>query len=105
MQLYMLFVSVSVVCALDCHTILVWDYTITIINISDLYYYKSAKNQPVQKWLRLNQLDNRSYSTIHPPTYPTYIMMIGVWPTLLEFFDFLSQKLIRTTQQNSHQNF
>ena len=30
-------------------------------------------------------------------------MKIGVWPALLEFFDFLSQKLIRTTHQNSHQ--
>ena len=30
-------------------------------------------------------------------------MKIGVWPALLKFFDFLSQKLIRTTLQNSHQ--
>ena len=56
------------------------------------------------KWTQLDQLDNRSYSTIKPrPTYPTYIMKIGGWPTILEFFDNLSQKLIQTTQQNSHQ--
>ena len=26
-------------------------------------------------------------------------MKIGLWPALLEFFDFLSQKLIQTTHQ------
>ena len=54
------------------------------------------------KWTRLDQLDNRYYSTIQPPTYPTYIMKIGLWPTVLKFFYFLSQKLIWTTQQNAH---
>ena len=55
------------------------------------------------KWLRLDQLDNRFYSIIHPPTFTTYNIKIGVWPAILKFFDTLSQKLVRTTQQNSHQ--
>ena len=42
-------------------------------------------------------------STIHPLTSTAYNMKIQVWPTVLKFFDFLSQKLIWTTQQNSHQ--
>ena len=46
------------------------------------------------KWPRLDQLDNKSYSTIQLLTYPTYIMKIEVGPAFLEFFDNLSQKLI-----------
>ena len=40
-----------------------------------------------------------SYSTIQPTTFTTYNMKIEVGPAILEFFDFLSQKLIRTTQK------
>ena len=56
-----------------------------------------------QQWTQLYHLDNRSYSTIQPLTYPTYIMKIGEWLSLWDFFNNLSQKLIRTTHQNSHQ--
>ena len=38
-----------------------------------------------------------------PPHIPHSNMKIVVWPTILEFFYILSQKSIRTTQQNSHQ--
>ena len=37
------------------------------------------------------------------PTYPTYIIKSGLWPTILKFFNNLSEKLIGNAQQNSHQ--
>ena len=55
------------------------------------------------KWTQLYHLDNRYYSTIQPLTYPTYIMKIGEWLSLWDFFDTFSQKSIRTAHQNSHQ--
>ena len=57
----------------------------------------------VSKWPSVYRLDNRSYSTIQPPTFATYSMKIEVGPTFWEFFDRLSQKMIRSTHQNSHQ--
>ena len=51
-----------------------------------------SQKSTLPKWTRLNQLENRSYSTIQPPTYPIYIMKIGVWPAILKFFDLLCQK-------------
>ena len=50
---------------------------------------KYSHNQPFQKWLSLDQLDNGSYSTIQHATFTTYNMKIGVYPALLEFLDFL----------------
>ena len=64
---------------------------------------KSCIKARLPKWPRQDQLDNGSYSTIQPPTCTTYNMKIEVWPAILKFFDNLSQKSIRTTQQNSHQ--
>ena len=54
-----------------------------------------------RQWL--NRIDNRSYSTIYSTTFTTYNMKIEVRPAILEFFDFLSQKLIWIPNQNSHQ--
>ena len=64
---------------------------------------KKISKSTRSKWLQLDQLDNRSYYTIQPTTITTYNMKIELRPAILEFFDFFSQKLIRTTQQNSHQ--
>ena len=57
----------------------------------------------ISTWTQLYRLDNRSYYTIQPLAYLTYDMKIGLWPVSLEFSDNLSQKLIRTAHQNSHQ--
>ena len=75
--------------------ILLYDTTLQVQEISQ----KSTR----PKWTQLYHLDNRSYSTIHPLTSPTYIMKIGEWLSLSDFFDTFSQKLIRTAHQNSHQ--
>ena len=75
--------------------ILLWTRTVQVQEISQ----KSTR----PKWPRVYRLDNGSYSTIQPPPYPTYVMKIEVWPALFGILLFLSQKLIRTTQQNSHQ--
>ena len=64
---------------------------------------KSCTKSRCPKWPRLDQLDNGFYSIIQPSTFITYNMKIEVRPALLEFFDFFSQKLIRTTHPNSHQ--
>ena len=64
---------------------------------------KSCTKSTLPKWTQLDRLDNRSYSTIQPRTYPTYVMKIGVWLSIWDFFDNLSQKSVRTAQQHSHQ--
>ena len=64
---------------------------------------KVVRNHDGQKWTQLDQVDNRFYSTIQPRTHPTYIMKIGVWLSIWEFFDNLSQKSDQTTHQHSHQ--
>ena len=51
---------------------------------------KSCTKSRCPQWPRVYRLDNGSYSTIQPPTYPTYIMKIEEWPALfgiLLFFD------------------
>ena len=61
------------------------------------------QNQPVQQWTQLDCLDNGSYSTIQPLTYPTSIMRIGEWLSIWDLFDNLSQKSVRPTHQHSYQ--
>ena len=65
-----------------------------------------------KQWIKKKQdvYNDTAWSTrnlikFHHPssTYPTYIMRIGVWPTMLKFFDKLSQKLILTAHHKSHQ--
>ena len=48
---------------------------------------------------------SRQLIKLHHPsrTYPIYIMRIGLWPTILKFFDNLSLKSIRTAHHKSHQ--
>ena len=67
------------------------------------YNQKIVRNHNGQKWTQFYHLDNRSYSTIQPLTYPTYIMDIGEWLSLWDFFDALSEKSIRTAHHKSHQ--
>eukprot|EP00751_Fragilariopsis_kerguelensis_P046667 CAMPEP_0170978884 /NCGR_PEP_ID=MMETSP0736-20130129/1468_1 /TAXON_ID=186038 /ORGANISM="Fragilariopsis kerguelensis, Strain L26-C5" /LENGTH=59 /DNA_ID=CAMNT_0011401345 /DNA_START=1018 /DNA_END=1195 /DNA_ORIENTATION=- len=45
------------------------------------------------KMARLDQLDNGSNSTIQLPHIPTNNLKIGVWPALLELFDFFESKI------------
>ena len=54
-------------------------------------YHK--KNNHSQNHHVQNQLDNRSYSTIKPTIFATYNMKVGVWPAILELFDFLESKI------------
>ena len=68
-----------------------------------LQYNNKYSQNHVQQCTQLYHLDNRSYSNIQPLIYPTYIIKIGEWLSLWDFFDNLSQKLIRTAQHNSHQ--
>ena len=51
--------------------ILRWTRTVQVQEINQ----KSTR----PKWPRVYRLDNGSYSTIQPPTYPTYIMKILIW--------------------------
>ena len=82
-------------CLYFCMGILLYDKTLQVQKISQ----KSTR----PKLTQLDQIDNRSYSTIQPLAYPTYILKIGVWPTILEFFGTFNHKSIRTAHQNSHQ--
>ena len=56
----------------------------------------------MSKMAKVESLDNGSNSTIQLTHIPTNNMKIGVWPALLELFNFFSQKLIQTTHQNSN---
>ena len=64
---------------------------------------KSCMKPQCPKMTQLYHLDNRSYSTIRSLTYSTYIMKIGEWLPLWDFFDTFSQKLTCAAHQNSHQ--
>ena len=79
-----------------------FSYCLLVASLSNTTFKKLYKIT-IAKWTQLYHLDNRSYSTIQPLTYPTYIMKIGKWLSILKFFDTLSQKLICTADQNSHQ--
>ena len=91
-------------CAVGCLLFGSLDYFMVILLLDTaLHVQKNHQKSANPKWPRLDQLDNRFYSTIQPPTFTTYNMKIEIRPTFLEFFNTLSQKSIRTTHQNSHQ--
>ena len=76
---------------------------ILLLDTTTLQVQEISQKSTSPKWPRYDQLDNTFYSTIQPPIFTTYNIKIGIWPAVLKFFDFLSQELIQTTQQNSHQ--
>ena len=65
--------------------------------------HKNILKITVSTGTQLYHLSNRSYSIIQPLIYPTYILKISEWLSLWDFFYTLTQKWIRTAQQNSHQ--
>ena len=76
---------------------------LSVIKWSAMHAKYSQKHRINMAWTQLYHLDNRSYSTIQPLTYPIYFMKIGEWLSLWDFFDKFSQKLIYTVHHKSHQ--